>query len=398
MFFLLNILLAVENAFPIEYLEYISTASISMIKRGNQPSVYKRDFVGVEHEDEFILSFNAYNSTITLHLKPSTLSRDIKMTNEGLDGSTEETFRPKLFSGSVISHHDGDTTFQDHTTKTMVTIMMFDDPFLSNSPDGSQFEMSQFEGKIVMNGETYNIHTIDGYNQLRKRTDAIVADPIGRSYHEKDAQIIIYKSSDMAKDKPDTWQCGTNHIEHSMPDYLQKELSVKLRKRTVPSGCPTSLKELDIGIVLDCTYISKWGSIANAQKQVLQTFDIVTQLYKNDFNVLLGIIELVSMETCGSQPFNVACSSSYTINSRLSDFSKWRGSSKDTSAGLWHVVSTCSTSPVVGLAWMSAVCTTSSVTNTDSSGATQYYSGTSISTTGTTKNDWVVTAHEVFLF
>eukprot|EP00835_Amoeboradix_gromovi_P000428 NODE_15_length_42055_cov_0.634117.p6 type:complete len:662 gc:universal NODE_15_length_42055_cov_0.634117:5162-7147(+) len=386
--FLLN---AVENKFPIEYLEYISAANINIIKRGAQPNVYKRDYLGVEHDDEFILSFDAFNSTIALHLKPSTMSREIQFSSS----QTESVFRPRLYSGYVLDHSSNEESL-DTGDITFASILISDSESFMANGDNSDLEMSQFSGHIVMNQNTYNIKTIESYNRVRKRNDAMVSEPVGRLPHEKNAQMIIYRSSDTGRNVDGEWSCGVDSIKHSMPAELQKTLEVAIVKRgNTNNGCPGSLKELYIGIVLDCTYTALHGGIKSATDYMLQQMDIVNQLYKNDFNIVLGIIEIVVMDTCSSTVFNVACSDSYTINNRLSDFSKWRADNKNKDAGIWHLFSTCKTDPVVGLAWMSSVCTTTGISNTDTSGNTQYYSGASISTSGTTKNDWVVTAHEI---
>eukprot|EP00834_Sanchytrium_tribonematis_P003371 NODE_128_length_17019_cov_0.764480.p2 type:complete len:664 gc:universal NODE_128_length_17019_cov_0.764480:6884-8875(+) len=391
-FWLLTV--ANENHFPVEYFEYINYASINVVKRGDQPSIYKRDYLGVEHDDEFILSFNAYNKTMALHLKPSTISREIKLTTVYDESSTEKIFRPKLFSGSVIDHHQDGVSSENQFS--IASVLIKEDSFTSRNQNGDEFPITQFEGKIVIDDETYHIQTVENYSKLRKRSDAVVSDPIGRSELDKNAQLIIYKNSDMGKGKEEKWECGTDHIIHDMPEVLKKDIKLRLKKReaTISPGCPGSLKELYIGTAMDCTYVAKYGGTENAKSQLLQQMDVVNQLYKTDFNILLGIIEIVSFDTCGNQAFNVACSDSYTINDRLSDFSSWRADNKDAQAGLWHLFSTCKSDPVVGLAWMSSVCTTTKVAKTDS-GNTQYYSGASVSTSGTTKNDWVVIAHEI---
>lgn len=50
--------------------------------------------------------------------------------------------------------------------------------------------------------------------------------------------------------------------------------------------------------------------------------------------------------TCPSTPasstaWNRACSSTYAISDRLSDFSQWRGSLGNDGAGLWHLMTQC---------------------------------------------------------
>jgi hypothetical protein len=103
-------------------------------------------------------------------------------------------------------------------------------------------------------------------------------------------------------------------------------------------------------------------------------------------------VNIISFSTCGTPAFNVQCSSSYTINQRLSDFSSWRGS-QNADAGLWHLMSNCSTGPTIGLAWLNMLCTTSVISQTNNDKTTSYVSGTGISTAN--PQEFMVIAHEI---
>jgi hypothetical protein len=118
------------------------------------------------------------------------------------------------------------------------------------------------------------------------------------------------------------------------------------------------------------------------------------------FNMSLGIVELAIQDsTCptgsANPAWNVQCSTSVTLNDRLSLFSAWRGerggasgSGAGDSAGLWHLMSGCPTGTEVGVAWLGQVC------NTRSSGSQgNVVSGTAVSTAGRT--EWQVVAHEI---
>lgn len=54
--------------------------------------------------------------------------------------------------------------------------------------------------------------------------------------------------------------------------------------------------------------------------------------------------------------WNRGCSDQYTINQRLSDFSRWRGTKGNDGAGLWHLVTKCGTGPKIGVAWLKSLC------------------------------------------
>jgi hypothetical protein len=47
-----------------------------------------------------------------------------------------------------------------------------------------------------------------------------------------------------------------------------------------------------MGVAADCGYVQHYGSTANATTQILNNWNTASSLYKNTFNVSLGIIEL----------------------------------------------------------------------------------------------------------
>lgn len=95
---------------------------------------------------------------------------------------------------------------------------------------------------------------------------------------------------------------------------------------------------------------------------ILNDWNTASALYRQTFNVSLGIVELAVMDsTCPSSatsdnPWNVDCSV-LQLNDRLSAFSSWRATQKkgDT-AGLWHLMSGCATGQEVGVAWLGQLC------------------------------------------
>lgn len=122
--------------------------------------------------------------------------------------------------------------------------------------------------------------------------------------------------------------------------------------------------------------------------------DSVSTLYRQTFNVSIGIIELnVVNETCpttapAATPWNSACSSSITLNDRLSSFSSWRGRSGTRNAGLYYLATACATNQEVGVAWLGTLCQTGSTTQ--GSGTV---SGTGVSVA--MRAEWVTIAHEI---
>jgi Metallo-peptidase family M12B Reprolysin-like len=102
------------------------------------------------------------------------------------------------------------------------------------------------------------------------------------------------------------------------------------------------------------------------------------------------------MESCTPSSdvtsWNVECSDSYTIASRLSDFSKWRGLQTNDTNGVWHLMSKCATQPSVGIAWLGMLCQTADQVQGSGTSA-QHVSGTGVSTI--VPVEWKVTAHEI---
>ena len=90
-------------------------------------------------------------------------------------------------------------------------------------------------------------------------------------------------------------------------------------------------------------------------------------------------------------PWNVGCpesgASGLDLNARLSVFSQWRGDKGGSDgAGLWHLMTNCSTGSEVGVAWLGQLCAV-----TASGQAGQMTSGTGV--TAQSRNEWQVMAH-----
>ena len=123
----------------------------------------------------------------------------------------------------------------------------------------------------------------------------------------------------------------------------------------------------------------------------------MSNLYRQTFNISLGIIELnVVNDTCASSSsssvaWNVECSNSITLNERLSRFSQWRGDSGTPDAGLYHLATACATDTEIGVAWLGTICQTTA--NQQSSG---YVSGTGVSVA--TRSEWSLISHEMVRF
>ncbi|CDZ96471.1 Meltrins, fertilins and related Zn-dependent metalloproteinases of the ADAMs family [Phaffia rhodozyma] len=167
------------------------------------------------------------------------------------------------------------------------------------------------------------------------------------------------------------------------------------------TGCVKEQRVVYTGVAADCAYVGAYGSVEEARQAILNNWNTASALYRQTFNISLGISTIfipsnpltdcpTSASSGSTEPWNLACSASTDLNSRLSLFSAWRGASERSGddLGLWHLMSGCRTGSEVGVAWLGQVCV-SSARNQGSSGVV---SGTAVSTNGAT--EWQIVAHE----
>lgn len=115
-----------------------------------------------------------------------------------------------------------------------------------------------------------------------------------------------------------------------------------------------------MGVAADCSFTQRYGDQSGATQQILTDWNSASSLYKSTFNVSLGIVELqVFNGTCPTTadpvtPWNIGCGD-VTLNDRLSLFSQWRGNKGQDGAGLWHLVTACTTGSEVGIAWLATL-------------------------------------------
>ncbi|CAD6930372.1 unnamed protein product [Tilletia laevis] len=160
------------------------------------------------------------------------------------------------------------------------------------------------------------------------------------------------------------------------------------------TGCPASARVVYIGLAADCSYSGRFGGDENAvRRRLLTNMNSVSALYRSTFNVSLGVTALeVRSASCPSTPssseeWNAPCSNSFTLDERLSAFSRWRGT-QDGSTGLWHLLTACATGTEVGVAWLGTVCRTGV-----SSSSSDSVSGTGVTASTTIESQ--IIAHEI---
>lgn len=168
--------------------------------------------------------------------------------------------------------------------------------------------------------------------------------------------------------------------------------TARLEKRGYyETGCPTSKKTLLVGIVADCNYVRAFhGDRGRIQTNLINDFSLVSGIYERSFNINLGIMSIELMMDCAKDKgsWNSVCEPKHLLTKQLSMFSKYRGDNLRQDVGVYHLVTDCAHTEVVGIAWMDQVCKTKGwLTNTD------WVSGTSASTL--IKNHFAVIAHEI---
>lgn len=127
------------------------------------------------------------------------------------------------------------------------------------------------------------------------------------------------------------------------------------------SGCPSSAMVVYVGVAADCTFTSDYNGNASATSSaILNIMNSVSIIYRNTFNVSLGVVELdVRDSTCstgnGDANWNQDCNA-LTLDDRLSAFSEWRGRQDPNGIGVWLLMTSCNSGAEVGVAWLGTLC------------------------------------------
>lgn len=202
------------------------------------------------------------------------------------------------------------------------------------------------------------------------------------------------------------YQCGHDSLhwntdEHGASSYFEKALEAKvsnstlsldgrLQARAFSTGCPVNKKTLLVGIVADCNYVRAFqGNRGKIQMSIINEFSMVSGIYEKSFNINLGIMSIDLMADCDANDnsWNSVCKPMHMLGEQMSKFSKYReGLRKD--VGVYHLVTDCLHTEVVGIAWLNQVCRTDTFTS-----GRDFVSGTSASTL--IKNHFAVIAHEI---
>ncbi|TPX44797.1 hypothetical protein SeMB42_g04200 [Synchytrium endobioticum] len=389
-----------------------------------------------------VLSFNALDQQFTMLLQPNDMlvQQAGVVRIHGEDGDVQEHSlndfaSGRAFHGKVVEEDSRGILKEVGWAR----IIFHDDDLWMGRLD------PDFEGVFTNRNGMYHIKHVDLYKMAKRPDDAPVMPMLDRPKHQQRSRLIIYAdsqeghvaatcsntafpfstpagcgvdsdlfanatsplagSSNSKLGKRDLLSSISASDEHScgfdpsihirMGAEIMTEGQSRLAERA-PLGCPTSRQVLGVGAAADCTYTAQYGSPSKVLTQILSDFNSASKVYENTFNVTLALVEVSIHQTCtpsnNSIMWNQACSDAYTINNRLSDFSRWRGQKSADQAGLWHLLTNCPTGPSVGIAWLGTVCETK-FTSQQTNGQTQYVSGCGVSSIVPT--EWKVVAHEI---
>ncbi|KAI8335012.1 Metallo-peptidase family M12-domain-containing protein [Chlamydoabsidia padenii] len=396
----------------------------------------------IEHDDILRLSLDAYNQTHYLHLVPNHDLIHPNAVTSSSDGQ-ELALNPhdyRVYRGYVV---DPTRSHQRWVEDQAGLWREYDQPqehgilgwarVLVRHDIKHDMDYPIFEGAFMVKEDTYHVKASKTYQRVKRSDDA----SLHHGYDtENEVHMVIYRDSDtvtVMKRDESSRACGFDNLvynnnnekyphdlqrSHStpstmdsmmmMPDLQPRHYDIyngidhgammgSLTKRA-PSGCPTTKKINYMGAAADCTYTKYYQSDVNARMQIINDWNTASAVYERQLNIGLGLINITIMSsTCptspdAKNPWNQDCSDGYSMNTRLSDFSRWRGDIGNDGAGLWHLMTNCPTGAELGVAWTKALCTTSARAQ-PSNGGTEYVSGTGISSV--VRDEWKVVAHEV---
>ncbi|KAH9272679.1 hypothetical protein BASA83_005185 [Batrachochytrium salamandrivorans] len=382
---------------------------------GTPRSVRSYDFVALPaikriSKDALELSFNAYNRSFLLHLLPN---HQLIHQNALVEIHDSEFNLPP-----VVMSIPTNTVFDGKVIKTNIDGKMTEDGWARitfNTPDFYENSDILFDGVIQAGPNMFHVKRIDHYRIAQRHTDVEVASPYSRQFENWKSKMMIFTDeAELVVEK--RWgpvsDCQASDPAHPLskrslnssmvvqqsgecilPDNAQVYTRIADEMRNAdermlftraPTGCPSSMQVLPMGVAADCSYVQSYGSTSAALQQILSNWNMASKVYESSFNIQLAVVKVNLQQSCTpSDPkmvWNQDCTNGYTITTRLSDFSNWRGNVEGNgdNIGLWHLMTKCSTQPAVGVAWLNMLCSQSATSQT-SNGVNQFVSGTGVS-------------------
>ncbi|KAI8338854.1 Metallo-peptidase family M12-domain-containing protein [Chlamydoabsidia padenii] len=409
----------------------------------------------IEHDDILRLRFDAYNQTFALHLEPN--QDLLHPQAAFMYGGKPEPIQANqfhIYRGHVIHPSFSLAKWQDDQLGTLSfdgddilgwarLILRQDLTTTKPGPDEDQQIYPIFEGSFGIRNDVYHIKTMDMYYRTKRSDDVTLTvdnyleSPSMVVYRDSDTSLVGQqqgnalnrRSTNSTLNQQQQSGCGADRlgimtlqqqqqlhnpfilraghpaagldglfVPPSSFSSLDDHHPPSLNKRAA-NGCPTSRKIAYMGAAADCTYTKYYESKQQAQLQIISDWNSVSALFERQFNIQLGLVNITIMdESCPSTPvsnyaWNRDCSDTYTLDNRLSDFSRWRGTMSDDGIALWHLLTNCATGVEVGIAWVGQLCQAETNSQATSTGGTQYVAGAGVSSI--IRDEWKVIAHEI---
>ncbi|KAJ9054554.1 hypothetical protein DSO57_1013041 [Entomophthora muscae] len=250
-----------------------------------------------------------------------------------------------------------------------------------------------FGGTVHFEGTTYSILPINDYNMVY---GADIPAPVARQRHDKKALSVIFRSQDLGHSLPKTEGCKTPDVPIKVSSH---KAALKRLMRRSNSGCSHDNKILYMAVAADCTYVQKHGTVAKAKETIIRNWNIVSGIYKKNFGVQLGIVDIFApYETCLKDPYenmawNRACHSGFGLEDRLNNFSMWAERSSHPKDTVWHLVTNCSSGNNVGLAYKGTLC--GKAHQQIFYNSTTIEANMAVGVSSITAEPWKVIAHEI---
>lgn len=291
-------------------------------------------------------------------------------------GDKKVAYQGEFFVGSVLFHVKPADVY--HKMKTLKDVNYLGDKKY-NTVVYSESSLNNIQS--LRSGQLYR--DLGSYKQSQTDFDSLLLQSI-------DERVAEYASNGSTSCSNDAYGLGTHSLFSAR---LSKRGNVRISS---VATCQGQARTLYVGVAVDCTYARVIGSPVNILSQVLSVFNSVSTIYERQFSISIAIADLLIMQECGAGnlSWNRECEKGYTIYNRLSDFSLWRGSTQNTNAGAWHLLTSCSSGNSLGIAWTKELCTYNATYISDSSSAQSgYVSGTAVSSIG--REQYKIVAHEL---
>lgn len=334
-----------------------------------------------DHPSSLTIDFSFFQESSPVQLKldrdDGIYSQDVTVNHVRADGSTDVQQVP---AGTHLAYHG---TVQSGGKLGWVRVSAY----LEDS-------IPLIEGAMAVGDSVYTIQTDFHYRVSRQPGDPDAEDK-GYPYLVAHTDAEVHQNLSPRQDQGST--CGV-----TPDDDLSARSPLLARQNggqgvnpldTIGSteGCPSSRLIALLGVATDCTYITQFRSPDDMRQNIITQVNSASRVYEDTFNISLRVRNITIMERDCNLPnmpaWNVACSSSVSMSTRLRLFAQWKRNFRDDTA-VWTLLSNCPDSSAVGIAYLGTTCHP----GTDRRGNSGI-SGVNVVTRNNA--EWQILAHEI---